>query len=253
MKFSIITCTWNSEQWLPDSIASVDAQQDADIERIFVDGGSTDRTLDIIAGVKGQVKLVRDVRNGISNAMNEGVKAATGDVIAHLHSDDIYVDGSVLTKVRVGLERVPSARWLYGRCRSIVQGELIDNSYETKPFSWPNLIRGNIIPHPATFIRRDLFNEIGGFSTQLKYVMDYDLWLRLGRRHVPVQLDDYLAAFRFHEGSLSTRNLWQCHAECQRVRMEYASRNPVERLEHHVRHVWRSVRLAADPMRLKSL
>ncbi len=253
MKFSIITCTWNSEEWLADSIASVDAQQDSDIERIFVDGGSTDRTLDIIAGVKGDVKVIRDQRNGISNAMNEGARIATGDVVAHLHSDDIYVDGSVLDKVRRGLEGTPNARWLYGRCRSIVQGETIDNQFDTKRFSWPNLIRGNIIPHPATFIRRDLFIESGGFSARLKYVMDYDLWLRLGRHHVPVQLDDYLAAFRFHEGSLSSRDLWQCHAECQAVRLQYAGSNPIVRLEHHARHAYRSLRLAVDPLRLKSL
>ena len=251
MKFSIVTCTWNSAEWLAESIASVDAQQDVEVERIFVDGGSEDATLDMIGAVCGDVKVLNNVRGGISNAMNEGVRVATGDVIAHLHSDDFYVDGTVLQQVRAGLEGTPGAKWLYGRCKSVVEGELVDNDYETKPFSWPNLIRGNIIPHPATFIDRKTFLALGGFSTKLKYVMDYDLWLRLAREHTPVQLDSYLAAFRFHEGSLSSTNIWACHAECLRVRMDYASANPVERMEHRARHMYRSLRLMSDQKRMR--
>jgi len=134
---------------------------------------------------------------------------------------------------------------------SVLDGKLVENDYATKPFSWANLIRGNIIPHPATFIRRKIFNDVGGFSNDLKYVMDYDLWLRLARLHEPVQLSAYLAAFRFHEGSLSSSNLWACHAECQKVRLSYAGSNPIDRLEFRARHWYRSLRLAADPLRMR--
>lgn len=250
MKFSIITCTWNSAEWLAESIASVDAQQDVEIERVFVDGGSEDATLDMISAVPGEVKVLNNVRGGISNAMNEGVRVASGDVIAHLHSDDFYVDGTVLQQVRDGLLGTANAKWLYGRCKSVVGGKLVDNAWETKRFSWPHLIRGNIIPHPSTFIRREIFNELGGFSNQLKYVMDYDLWLRLAIKYTPVQLDAYLSAFRFHEGSLSSTNLWPCHAECLKVRLAYAG-NPIEQLEHRARHAYRSLRLVADPVRMR--
>lgn len=251
MKFSIITCTWNSAEWLAESIASVDAQQDVEIERVFVDGGSDDGTLDMIAAVGGDVKVLNNVRGGISHAMNEGVRVASGDVIAHLHSDDFYIDGTVLRQVRDGLLGTPGAKWLYGRCKSVIDGKLTDNDFETKPFSWEHLIRGNIIPHPATFIDRKTFLELGGFSTRLKYVMDYDLWLRLARRHTPVQTDAYLAAFRFHEGSLSSTNIWACHAECLKVRLDYVGSNPVARLEHRARHAWRSLRLASDQKRMR--
>ncbi len=251
MKFSIVTCTWNSAEWLAESIASVDAQQGVEIERIFVDGGSEDATLDMIATVPGEVKVLNGVRGGISHAMNEGVRVATGDVIAHLHSDDFYVDGTVLGQVQQAFEDSPEAQWVYGRCMSVVEGKLVENDFETKPFSWGNLIRGNIIPHPATFIRREIFNELGGFSTDLKYVMDYDLWLRLALKNTPVQLNAYLSAFRFHEGSLSSTNLWACHAECLKVRLQYASSNPIERIEHRARHAYRSLRLVADPVRMR--
>lgn len=251
MKFSIITCTWNSAEWLPESIASIDAQEGVEIERVFVDGGSEDATLDMIAAVPGDVKVLNDIRGGISNAMNQGVQAATGDVIAHLHSDDFYVDGTVLRQVQDAFAARPDAKWLYGRCMSVIDRKLVENDYKTKAFSWANLIRGNIIPHPATFIRRETFNEIGGFSNDLKYVMDYDLWLRLAREFEPIQLEAYLAAFRFHEGSLSSTNLWACHAECQKVRLSYAGSNPVERMEHRARHWYRSLRLASDPMRMR--
>ena len=66
--------------------------------------------------------------------------------------------------------------------------------------------KGNFIPHPATFIERELFEKVGKFDTGLKYAMDYDLWLRLGNIAEPLQLNDHLSVFRRHAGSLSTAN-----------------------------------------------
>ncbi|MEZ5654148.1 MAG: glycosyltransferase [Burkholderiaceae bacterium] len=243
MLFSIITCTLNSASWLPESIDSVSAQEGVRVQRVFVDGGSNDGTLDIIAGVRGDKILVRDEGEGISAAMNLGARAATGDIIAHLHSDDVYVGTRALATVAAAFAREPDRQWLYGRCKRLIDGRLIDNSFVTKPFSWPNLIRSNIIPHPATFIRRDAFLAAGGFSTALRYTMDYDLWLRLARTGAPIQLSDYLAAFRVHDGSLSSTQIWPCHAECLRVRQRHAGRSPLEHAEHLARHVWRGWRM----------
>src|SRR5438309_10814003 len=99
MKFSIITCTWNSEPYLEQSIASVLAQDYTDIEYIFVDGGSTDGTLERIQAVPRPVRLLENVRGGRTRAMNEGIAAATGDVIAHMHGDDTYLNHRVLSIV----------------------------------------------------------------------------------------------------------------------------------------------------------
>ncbi|MGE0311641.1 MAG: glycosyltransferase family 2 protein [Lautropia sp.] len=243
MKFSIVTCTWNSEPWIAESIGSVDAQRGVTVERVFVDGGSTDGTLERLERVPGDVKLLRNVGGGIARAMNAGVEAATGDVIAHLHSDDMYLGDGALARVARAFDDNPGAKWVYGRCASIIDGRIEENRHPLAPFSWRALVSRNIVPHPSTFIRRDFFLASGGFSPTLKYAMDYDLWLRLARESAPIQVADYLAAFRFHGASISTANPWASHSECLRVRLQHADRSPIVRLEHLARHAVRSLRL----------
>jgi glycosyltransferase involved in cell wall biosynthesis len=243
MKVSIVTCTWNSEPYLDESMASVSIQDYPYIERIFVDGGSTDGTLERIRAVTGDVKILTDVRGGISRAMNEGVKAATGDVIAHLHSDDYYLGPHVVAKVVAALKH-SGAAWAYGRCKTVEDGVLRDNNFVTKPYSWDALIRRNIVPHPATFMRRQLFLDLGCFDQTLKYAMDYDMWLKAAKCGAPAQLSDYLTAFRFHPGSLSTSNARATHAEEWKVRMRHAGPGMLERGEHFARHAIRKVKLS---------
>jgi glycosyltransferase involved in cell wall biosynthesis len=244
LTISVITCTWNSAAYLPESIASVLAQDHPDIEYIFVDGGSTDGTLDQIKGLQRPYQLLENVRGGVSRAMNEGLRAARGDVIAYLHSDDYYLYPDVLSRVASQLES--SGRgWLFGRTMALVDGKLHADNYVAPRFSYASLLRGNYIPHPATFVRRELMMKAGGFSTTLKYAMDYDLWLKLARLGPPVQLDEPLAAFREHEGSLSSssRTRLAAMAEDFRVRLAYAGWNPIERLGHYARYFVRRRRV----------
>ncbi len=246
MKFSIVTCTLDSEAWLGESIRSVDAQQGVDVERVYVDGGSTDGTLALleqVARTHPQVIVLRDVGGGIARAMNAGAEAATGDVIAHLHSDDLYTGPDTLARVAAVFEAKPGTQWVVGRCAALIDGRIEQNRYETKDYSWRELVRANIVPHPSTFIRRAFFLASGGFSTELRYAMDYDLWLRLARESAPVQIPDYLAAFRFHDDSASTANPWPSHLEAFALHWRYSKGHPLERLEHLARFAVRSLRL----------
>lgn len=244
LTISVITCTWNSATYLPESIASVLAQDHPDIEYIFVDGGSGDGTLEQIRALPRPYTLLENVRGGVSRAMNEGLHAARGDVIAYLHSDDYYLYPDILSRVAGKLES--SGRgWLFGRTMALIDGKLHADNYVAPRFSYANLLRGNFIPHPATFVRRDLMLKAGGFNTALKYAMDYDLWLKLAKMGAPVQLDEPLAAFREHEGSLSSssRTRLAAMAEDFRVRLSYASSNPIERLGHYARYFVRRRRV----------
>ncbi|MEC4721963.1 glycosyltransferase family 2 protein [Noviherbaspirillum sp. CPCC 100848] len=243
LTFSIITCTWNSANYLRESIDSVLSQDYPHIEYIFVDGGSDDGTLDIIRSLKRPYTLLENVRGGVSRAMNEGVRVATGDVIAHLHSDDYYLKPTVLSTVARHLE-TSGKGWLFGRTEALINGKLHPDNYVSPRFSYSSLLRGNYVPHPATFVRRDLMVRAGCFDTKLKYAMDYDLWLRLARMAEPVQIDEALAAFREHEGSLSssTQTRLAAMAEDMRVRNAYASKNPIEKLEHYARYFVRRQR-----------
>ena len=244
LTISVITCTWNSATYLPESVASVLAQDHPHIEYIFVDGGSSDGTLEQIRALPRPYQLLENVRGGVSRAMNEGLQAARGDVIAYLHSDDYYLRPDVLSRVAQLLES--SGRgWLFGRTMALINGKLHADNYIAPRFSYASLLRGNYIPHPATFVRRDLMLKAGGFNTALKYAMDYDLWLKLARMGEPVQIDEPLAAFREHEGSLSSssRTRLAAMAEDFRVRLAYAGSNPIERLGHYARYFVRRQRV----------
>ena len=238
LTFSIITCTWNSEPYLAQSIESVLAQDYPHVELIFVDGGSGDGTLERIRALPRPFRLVENVRGGISRAMNEGIRAATGDVVAHLHSDDYYLHPQVLSTVARHL-RESGRHWLFGRILRDIGGTLQRESYVSPRYSYKRLLHRNFIPHPATFVQRDFLLRAGNFDTQLKYAMDYDLWLKLGGLGDPVQIDEPLAAFREHQGSLSTRDRLPALEEDFRVRLSHAGANPVTRVLHYMRYVVR--------------
>lgn len=243
LTFSIITCTWNSLSFLSESIASVLSQEHPNIEYIFVDGGSTDGTLEMIRAIPRQVTLIENVRGGIAKAMNVGIAAATGDVIAHLHSDDYYAHPQVLSHAAKALEQ-SGAEWLFGRCMSDIDGQRIPENYVIPRYSHRRILKGNFIPHPATFIRRSLFARVGDFDESIKYAMDYDLWLRLGKVAEPVQLDEHLAVFRRHAGSLSTANRMASFQNDFEIRMRHASHTPWSLAYHWAHYLVRRRRLA---------
>ncbi|MEN3366057.1 MAG: hypothetical protein V7606_3331 [Burkholderiales bacterium] len=247
LKFSIVTCTWNSAAFLDQSIASVLMQDHANIEYIFVDGGSTDGTLEKIHALGRPYRLIENIRGGISNAMNEGIRAATGDVVAHLHSDDYYLHPQVLSTVARHLDESGQG-WLFGRIMRDVHGQLEAEKYQSPRYSYARLLANNFIPHPATFVRRELLNRTGSFETRLKYAMDYDLWLKLGALSQPVQLDEPLAAFREHQGSLSTRDQVPALEEDFRVRLSHAGINPVALALHYARYFVRRNRMLRTEM-----
>lgn len=234
-RFSIITCTLNSQPYLTESIASVLRQSDPAPEYIFVDGGSTDGTLAEIEAIPREVKLALNVRGGISMAMNCGLEMATGDIVAYLHSDDFYVHDEVLSTVTQAFDS-SGCRWLFGRSMRAIHGQLLPENYQAPLYSRQQLLRGNFIPHPATFVERELLLEVGGFDTSLRYAMDYDLWLKLAELAEPMQIGMPLAAFREHAGSLSTRNRLAAMHEDLQVRLRHANTNPLTRAMHLLRY-----------------
>jgi glycosyltransferase involved in cell wall biosynthesis len=224
--FSIVTCTWNSAATLADTLASVQRQTCQDVEHIFVDGGSTDGTLEMIAAYPGNKRVLRDVGGGISRAMNQGIIAATGEYVAHLHSDDYYAGDDVLETVaaRFASERVD---WVFGTVQVLKDGHLIP-PYRLVPFSYHAFVAGRAsVPHPAVFIRRSVFGRVGMFDETLKYAMDIDLWLRLGRVARPATVDRPLTVFRDHAGSVSSANKIKARQEEFAVRRRHMKQAPL--------------------------
>jgi len=240
--FSIITCTWNSARYLPQSIESVLSQKYQPAEYIFVDGGSTDNTLELIDSIPREVKVLHDVRGGISRAMNAGLNIASADIVAHLHSDDYYLDANVLLEVGE-LFSNSDAEWLFGSIVSDIDGHQEPLGYVVPRYSYKRLLRGNFIPHPATFVKRTLFKKVGFFNEAYRFAMDYALWLELGKYAEPIQLDRAFTAFRRHKDSLSTSNPLLGLEEDYRIRMKHAGSLPLGRLMHYLRYLVRRRRL----------
>jgi glycosyltransferase involved in cell wall biosynthesis len=241
-RFSIITCTWNSQPYVRQAVESVLQQSFSDYELVFVDGGSTDGTLEYLETVAGRVTILRNIRGGISNAMNAGAKAASGQFIAHLHGDDYYLDTDMLAEVDRMLSK-SGKTWLFGRIQSDIDGTLVAPTWQMPDYSQARLLSGNFIAHPATFVSRSLFLDAGGFDTELRYAMDYDLWLKLAVVSEPVYLPRYIAAFRRHAGSTSTANALAALEEDYRVRLKHAPRQLLPRIGHCARFLVRRHRL----------
>lgn len=244
-KFSIITCVWNSEPYIEQCIQSVQSQLHSDIEHLFVDGGSTDGTLERIQQLPGNVRYVTGVRGGIAHAMNVGAQLAEGEFIAHLHGDDWYLHPNVIGHVEAALS-VSAADWLYGRAVDDMGGILSYPSWKVPEFSFKNILSKNFISHPTVFIRRSIFEKVGGFNEEYKYAMDYDLWLRLAKSSQPTYLAEYLTAFRRHAGSASTANPVATFKEDLAIRLNHARGTSFSPWMFKAIHNWRSCKRWAN-------
>lgn len=226
LKISVITVTLNSAQFLAECLASVACQGDSLHEHVIVDGGSTDTTLEIIkshAAADARVRWISEPDRGISDAMNKGVALATGDIISHLNSDDYYSNPQVLYSVLTCFASNPTFEWLTAGLTFVSSEGKFIRDIKVRRYSFSRLVRGNILLHPSTFIKRDLFNAVGGFDLSLSYCMDYDLFLRLGSVCPPLVLDEHLSCFRVHADGRSVSHSEQAYAEEFRVRRDFLS------------------------------
>lgn len=221
-----------------------------DVEHVFVDGGSVDGTLALLAACPGNTRLLRDVGGGISRAMNAGIAAASGDIVAHLHADDYYADAEVLATVESAFAQADAAGrpldWVFGAILVWRDGRLLP-AQPPPPFSYRAFAAGRAtVPHPAVFIRRAAFARVGLFDERLRYAMDIDLWLRLGAGSRPGVIARPLAVFREHAGSASSSNKRAARREEFAVRRRHAGRAPFAFAIYCLRYLKRRRALAAQ-------
>src|SRR6516165_6320277 len=166
MKVSIITPSLNQAPFIERSIQSVLAQQWRPLEHIVIDGGSTDGTLDILKKYSGQLRWVSEPDKGQSDAVNKGIRTATGDVIGWLNSDDIYYPGAVKLAAEF-LAAHPELDAVYGMADYIADDDSIIDIYPTEPWHFPRLKDVCFICQPALFLRRSVFERHGYLETKL--------------------------------------------------------------------------------------
>jgi glycosyltransferase involved in cell wall biosynthesis len=213
MRFSIITPNYNGGSFLEQTLRSVIAQtaDGIELEYIVVDGGSTDASHQIIARhVDNIAKTIIEKDSGPANAINKGLAAATGDVLAWLNADDIYYPGA-LRRVRQVFEQRPDAAVCFGGCPIIdAQGQEIRQGITRfKELFYPVSSRFpfqciNYLSQPSLFFRRAAFAQAGPLREDMVAAWDYEFILRLWRSGGAARAPGGpLAAFRWHEQSIS--------------------------------------------------
>lgn len=188
MKVSIITVTYNSAQTLAMTIDSVLRQTYQDIEYIVKDGGSTDKTIDVIKEYEpmfhGRMKWMSAKDKGIYDGMNKGIEMATGNVVGILNSDDFFTDNHVIEKIADAFnEKKVDA--IYGDVH-FVKGSNLKKSirYYSSRLFCPFWLRFGFMPaHPSFYVRRDVFSKVGLYKTDYKIGADFEMMVRMFYRH----------------------------------------------------------------------
>jgi glycosyltransferase len=180
-QISIITVCRNAEGVIRDNIISVNNQEYKNIEHIFVDGLSTDQTVNVIRrNVATPFVLKSEPDAGIYSAMNKGIEMASGEYIIFLNSDDIFMDQTVISRyVEVIEEKKPGiifSNVLVARRDNI---KIILRNWRARPFRREMLKYGWMPPHPGVLVNKEIFNSFGGFDERFKISGDYDFLLRI--------------------------------------------------------------------------
>ncbi|WP_218121884.1 glycosyltransferase family 2 protein [Desulforhopalus singaporensis] len=173
IKFSIITVTLNAERYIECNICSIINQSYENYEFIIIDGQSNDSTLEKINKYKEKIDIVvSEPDKGIGDAMNKGVKLATGDYILFIQSDDFLTNSSVLSNIAEQLHNM-SDFYIF----QVKIFEKNNTTFRSKNINWQLNFKMNSC-HQGQVISRHLFNSIGNFDTNFKICMDYDFILR---------------------------------------------------------------------------
>lgn len=215
-KISIVTPSYNQEDFIEKTLISVLSQKYPNLEYIVIDGGSTDGTLEVLKRYKQNIILISEKDKGQTNALNKGFDIASGDILGFINSDDLYLPNS-FSQITEFFDREKDINWATGLCSVIDEN---DRKIRNTVVKWKNLWLSiklpqrwqfhlllvlNFISQPATFWRRKAWTAIGPFDESLKYTMDYDYWLRLLNKFPLGVINNYLAAFRVHSSSKTKR------------------------------------------------
>ncbi len=180
MKITILTVTYNSERFLEDCINSVINQQYENVEHIIIDAVSTDATISIIQRYESHIaKWVSEKDEGMYDALNKGMKMATGDIIGILNSDDMLASANVLSEVAAAFKE-HSVDSIYGDIVYVDQmnTEKIIRYWKGVTYNRYRFTYGWMPAHPSFYFKRELFAQLGGYESQFDTAADYEFMSR---------------------------------------------------------------------------
>ena len=186
MKISIITVVFNNEKTIESAIKSILSQTYQNIEYIIIDGGSTDRTNTIIKQYASKTLThISEPDNGIYDAMNKGIKMASGDVIGILNSDDLYEDDTVIQDVMDCFGKDADLDILYGDVDYVKSDDVskVVRRWRSSHYYDKFFEHGHVPPHPALFVRTRVYKQAGLFDTSYKLAADYEFMFRTFKKY----------------------------------------------------------------------
>jgi glycosyltransferase involved in cell wall biosynthesis len=220
-KVSIITAAYNHVRFVRQSLESAQSQTYRDFEHIVVDDGSSDGTADILQSFEGRINYIRQENRGAHAAINRGIRASSGEYIALLDSDDVWLPNKLERQIQ-RLDESPEAGLVYSQAHVIDptgnpknNGEPIGRPISAPLRTYEELLRDNYIPALTAVFRRSCVEEVGYFNESLKAMADWDLWIRIAAKWLVVFVPEVLAHYRDHGN-----NTWHALVKNGRVDKE---------------------------------
>ncbi|EKO3645760.1 glycosyltransferase [Vibrio metschnikovii] len=206
MKVSIITVCYNSEKTIEDTIRSVASQDYNDIEYIIIDGGSTDSTPAIVKKYSDHVDVYLSEKDeGLYDAMNKGIKLASGELVGILNSDDVLADHSIIAHV---VEASKNVDGVYGDV-GFYDFTLTKKKrhYSSRGFHKAKFSRGFMPAHPSCYLKKELIEKVGFYSLDFSIAADFDYLVRAFS--LPNSTFSYMPVevVKMREGGVSTSGI----------------------------------------------
>lgn len=210
LKISIVTPSLNQGQFIERTILSVLNQNYPNIEYIVMDGGSTDNTVEVLRKYEDRLIWKSEPDKGQSDAINKGLKIATGEVFAWLNSDDIYQDGAIKAVMTYFAEH-PDVDMVCGDLdvideRDEIIGQMKGFEVKSKRINKMILHGRMAFPQPATFFRKRILHMVGYLGISYHYCLDVDYFVRIVNNCSVGYLNNKLAGHRYHTNSKSIRD-----------------------------------------------
>lgn len=240
---SIITPTLQRAAYLESTLRSVAAQTYGPIEHVVVDGGSTDGTIELLKryGDVYNLRWISEPDAGMYDAVNKGIRMASGEIVAYVNSDDLYFPWTVQVVVAAFTEH-PDVDLVYGDAVRVDKiRDLIVPVFLPHHGRGPTATYGSLL-QPCVFMRRRVYDALCGFDARLDYVADMEFWLRAAQRFKFSRIPEFLALELRHGDMLSERNGAEMAAEDEAMRRAFRRgfrATFVARLAAYARyHVW---------------
>jgi glycosyltransferase len=181
LQVSVITAVKNRARTVGACLRSVQGQTWKGVEHILIDGCSTDGTLGILAAGRAEgSKLISEADGGVYEALNKGLRMASGDIVGFLHADDEYASPESLERIVRAFDD-PSVEAVYGDLVYVRENNpsRVVRYWRAGPYSRNQLAHGWMPPHPTFYVRRDVYARCGGFDTRYRIAADYENMLRV--------------------------------------------------------------------------